>query len=60
MIRALVRFEDGVPDDLQAKALFELELVLRRGSDLDIRVFKDRMADDSALRRIADMRRVRK
>ena len=57
MIRALVRFEDGVPDDLQAKALFELELVLRRGSDLDIRVFKDRMADDSALRRIADMRR---
>ena len=56
MIRALVRFDDGVPDDLQAKALFELELVLRRGSELDIRVFKDRMADDSALRRLTDMR----
>ena len=57
MIRALVRFDDGVPDDLQAKALFELELVLRKGSELDIRVFKDRMADDSALRRLTDMRR---
>lgn len=57
MIRALVRFEDGVPDDIQAKALFDLEKTLRSTSGLDIRVFKDRMIDDSALRRLTDMRR---
>ena len=57
MIRALVRFDEGIPDDLQAKALFDLELTLRSKSGLDVRVFKDRMADDSALRRVMDMRR---
>ncbi len=57
MIRAVVRFEDGVPDDVQAKALFDFEVGLRVMSGLDVRVFKDRMADDSALRRVMDMRR---
>lgn len=57
MIRALVRFDDGVPDDIQAKALFDLEKTLRSSSGLDIRVFKDRMVDDSQLRRVMDMRR---
>ena len=57
MIRALVRFDDGLPDDLQAKALFDFERALRTASELDVRVFKDRMADDSALRKITDMRR---
>ena len=57
MIRALVHFEQGVPDDLQAKALFDLERTLRSGSGLDIRVFKDRMQDDSKLRVIMDARR---
>lgn len=58
MIRALVRFDDGVPDDLQAKALFDFEKILRTGAaELDIRVFKDRMVDDSQLRRVMDMRR---
>lgn len=57
MIRALVRFDDGVPDDIQAKALFDLERTLRSQSGLDIRVFKDRMIDDSQLRRMMDMRR---
>lgn len=60
MIRALVRFDDGVPDDIQAKALFDLEKTLRSSSGLDIRVFKDRMVDDSQLRRVMDMRRVKK
>lgn len=57
MIRALVRFDDGVPDDVQAKALFDMEKTLRSLSGLDIRVFKDRMIDDSQLRRVMDMRR---
>ena len=60
MIRAIVKFEDGVPDDVQAKALFDLEVALRVGSGLDVRVFKERMADDSSLRRVMDMRRAGK
>ena len=57
MIRAIVKFDEGVPDDVQAKALFDLEVALRVGSGLDVRVFKERMADDSSLRRVMDMRR---
>lgn len=60
VIRALVRFDDGVPDDLQAKALFDLEKTLRSGCGLDIRVFKDRMPDDSLLRRTIDLKRAAK
>ena len=57
MIRAMVKFDDGVPDDVQAKAMFDFERALREGSGLDVRVFKDRMADDSKLRVVMDLRR---
>lgn len=57
MIRAMVRFDAGVPDDVQAKAMFDFERELRRLSGLDVRVFKDRMADDSKLRVVMDLRR---
>jgi hypothetical protein len=59
VIRAIVKFEDGVPDDVQAKALFDFEVSLRVISGLDVRVFKERMADDSSLRRVVDMRRAK-
>jgi hypothetical protein len=52
-----VRFSDGVADDIQAKALFDFEVNLRTASGLDVRVFKDRMADDSKLRVVMDARR---
>lgn len=57
MIRALVRFDPGIADDIQAKALFDFERNLRERSGEDVRVFKDRMADDSRLRVVMDARR---
>lgn len=57
MLRALVKFDDGVPDDIQAKCMFDFERALRARTGLDVRVYKDRMADDSKLRVITDMRR---
>lgn len=57
MIKAIVRFDGEVPDDIQAKCLFDFERQLRVLSDLDVRVFKDRMPDDSKLRVVMDMRR---
>lgn len=57
MKKVLVHFEDGIPDDLQAKAMFDMEMFLRAHSREDIRVFKERMADDSKLRVVMDMRR---
>lgn len=60
VIRVNVKFEDGVPDDIQAKCLFDFEVALRRSSGMDVWVLKDRMADDSRLRVITDMRRERK
>lgn len=55
-----VKFTEGVPDDFQAKAMFDFEKSLREMSGLDIRVFKDRMADDSKLRVVMDLRREKK
>lgn len=60
MIRAIVRFEDGIPDDIQAKCLFDFERSLRNRSGLDVWVLKERMADDSKLRVVTDMRRAKK
>ena len=60
MIRAVVRFEDGIPDDIQAKAMFDFEVNLRKRSGLDVWVLKERMSDDSKLRVITDMRRSKK
>ena len=57
MIKVLIRLDEGVPDDIQAKAMFDFEVALRVKSGLDVRVFKDRMADDSKLRVITDLRR---
>lgn len=57
MIRAIVRFEGDIPDDIQAKCLFDFEVSLRERSGLDVWVLKERMADDSRLRVITDMRR---
>ena len=60
MIRVLVRFDDGVPDDVQAKCLFDFEIALRTSTGLDCRVFKERLKDDSPLRIIMDKRRMEK
>ena len=58
-IKVIVRFGDGVPDDVQAKSLFDFEVNLRKISGLDVRIYKDRMVDDSPLRKIMDMRRAK-
>ena len=60
MIRAIVKFDEGVPDDVQAKAMFDFEVKLRELCGLDVRVLKERMGDDSSLRRVMDMRRAKK
>lgn len=60
MIRVIVRCEDGIPDDIQAKCLFEFERDLRERSGMDVWVLKERMADDSKLRVITDLRREKK
>lgn len=60
MIRALIHFEDGIPDDIQAKCMFDFEVNLRERSGLDVCVFKERMKDDSQLRVIVDARRMKK
>jgi hypothetical protein len=60
MIRVVVKCDPGIPDDVQAKAMFDFELALRERSGLDVCVYKERMADDSALRRVMDMRREKK
>lgn len=59
-IKVLVHFGDGVPDDVQSQCMFNFEVELRKLSSLDIRVLKERMADDSPLRKIMDMRRTKK
>lgn len=57
MIKVIVHFAEGVPDDVQSKCLFDFEINLRQRSGLDVRVLKERMGDDSALRVIMDARR---
>ena len=60
MIKVIVRCEEGIPDDAQAKCLFDFERNLRDRTGLDIWVLKTRMEDDSRLRVITDMRRRKK
>lgn len=60
MIRVIVRCGDGIPADVESKCLFDFEVALRERSGLDIWVLKDRMADDSKLRVITDLRRAKK
>lgn len=59
-IRVIVKAEDGIPDDIQAKCLFDFEVSLRERSGLDVWVLKERIADDSKLRVITDLRRAKK
>lgn len=59
-VKVTVRFDGDVPDDVQAKALFDFEVSMRQMSGLDVRVFKERMADDSRLRVLTDARRAKK
>lgn len=59
-IKVTVQFGDGVPDDAQAKSMFDFEVNLRKLTGLDCRVLKERMADDSKLRVIMDLRRKEK
>lgn len=56
-ITVTVQFDGEVPSHAQSKAMMDFERELRILSGLDIRVFKDRMEDDSKLRVITDMRR---
>jgi hypothetical protein len=60
MIKVIVRCDEGIPDDVQAKCLFDFERNLRERSGLDVWVLKERMQDDSKLRVITDMRRSKK
>ena len=60
MIKVIVRCEEGIPDDVQAKCLFDFERSLRDRTGLDIWVLNERMQDDSRLRVITDMRRRKK
>jgi len=50
MIKVIVKFDEGVSNEAQGKALLDFEKHLRALTGLDCRVFKDRMADDSKLR----------
>ena len=56
MVKVVVKI-DGVPDDIQAKCLFDFERNLRERSGLDVWVLKERMADDSKLRLMGQKRR---
>lgn len=56
-IAVTVKFDGDVPSGAQSKAMMNFERQLRVLTSLDIRVFKELMADDSPLRRVVDMRR---
>ncbi len=56
-VTVTVQFDGDVPSEAQSKAMMNFERELRILSGLDIRVFKDRMEDDSKVRRVIDMRR---
>lgn len=57
VITVTVHFDGDVPALAQSKAMFDFERQLRVLSGLDVRVFKERMEDDSKLRVITDLRR---
>ena len=49
-LHARVAFGSAIGPDAQAKALFELEKLLRAITGQDCRAYKDLMGDDSKLR----------
>lgn len=50
MLRVTVKFDDDLPPEFQSKALMGFEKLLRKMTGRDIRVFKDKMGDDSKIR----------
>ena len=50
MIKVVVRFSEEIPGEAQGPALLSFEKKLRELTQLDCRVFKDKMGDDSKLR----------
>lgn len=49
-LHVIVKFGDQVPSEAQGPALLAFEKALRQSTKLDVRVFKERMGDDSKLR----------
>lgn len=49
-LKVIVTFDDQIPPGAQGQALLDLEKGLRKYTGLDVRVFKERMGDDSKLR----------
>jgi len=49
-VNVTVRFDEKIPQEAQGEALMTFEKKLRALTGMDIRVFKDRMGDDSKLR----------
>lgn len=45
-----VKFDDNIPAEVQGISLLAFEKHLRALTGMDIRVFKDKMGDDSKLR----------
>lgn len=60
MIKVIVDVEEGIPADVEAKCLFDFEHALRKSSGMDVWVLKRRMADDSKLRVVMDLKRAKK
>lgn len=52
MVSIVVKFDEQVPSPAQGIALLAFEAHLRALTGLDCRVFKDKMGDDSKLRRL--------
>jgi len=50
MLKVTVEFPDGFDPAREGPLLLEMEQLLRESSDLDFRVYKARLADDSLLR----------
>jgi hypothetical protein len=50
MLKVTVEFPKGFDSEREGLILLEMEQLLRESSDLDFRVFKARMGDDSKLR----------
>ena len=50
MLKVTVTFDDLIAPAMQGPLLLAMEKLLRTGLQMDVRVFKDRMGDDSKLR----------
>jgi hypothetical protein len=50
MLSVTVRFDENISPEAQGKALLDFEKKLRELTGQDVRVFKNKMGDDSKLR----------